>query len=122
MKRINLFLSLLLFGTPACAESDGVRRRVGFAAAWSLAGSLSQRRDLPCLKPWWHSKTVWLNAIVASCLVAETNVASLQGLLPDNTYKIVAFALPIVNIWLRGFATQGLSFKPRAPDVNGEAP
>jgi hypothetical protein len=36
--------------------------------------------------------------------------------LPTNTYKVIAFGLPIVNIWLRGLATQGLSFKPRMPN------
>lgn len=116
MRRLNIFLSILLFGTPACASAEGKRMRVSMAEAWRVAGELASGRELPCVKPWWHSKTVWFNFIVAGCLIAEGNIEQLQGLLPANTYKVIAFGLPIVNIWLRGLATQGLSFKPRMPN------
>lgn len=65
-------------------------------------------------KPWWLSKTLLVNALVGGLLLAESNISSLQGLLPANTYQIAAFALPIVNMMLRVYTTKGLSLKAAA--------
>lgn len=60
------------------------------------------------LKKVIKSRTIWLNFVVATLLLAEANITGLQGLLPDGTYKIVAFALPMLNLWLRMGTTRGL--------------
>ena len=48
-----------------------------------------------------HSRTMMLNALIATLLLAESNMTQLQGFLPESTYKVVAFALPFINLWLR---------------------
>ena len=69
---------------------------------------------LTAKKPWW-SKTLLLNSLIAALLLAEANVKSLQGILPDSKYEIVAFSLPIINMLLRVYTSQGISFKPQMP-------
>lgn len=66
-------------------------------------------------KQWWKSKTLWFNLLAATLLLAQQNIESLSGILPDSLVKPVAFALPIINIWLRAITTHGLSFTPRMP-------
>lgn len=56
-----------------------------------------------------RSRTLWVNGLVASMVLAEQNIAQLQGFLPDGTYKVVAFSLPIVNLWLRLGTTKPLT-------------
>jgi hypothetical protein len=68
----------------------------------------------PPKKP-WLSKTIVVNALVAALLLAEDKLGFLQGLLPASKYQIVAFTLPIVNMLLRVYTTQGLSLKTPQP-------
>jgi hypothetical protein len=60
-------------------------------------------------KHWWQSKTIWVNALVAVLAVAADNVSLLQPLLPANFFAIVAFGLPLVNVFLRVITTQGVT-------------
>lgn len=60
-------------------------------------------------KKWWKSKTIWLNALVAVLAVAADSVAILQPILPENFFPVVAFGLPLVNVFLRVITTQGVS-------------
>lgn len=73
----------------------------------------------PSKKP-WLSKTILLNALVAALLLAEANISGLQGFLPAAKYEVVAFLLPIVNMLLRVYTSQGLSFKPVMPPGAGQ--
>jgi hypothetical protein len=66
-------------------------------------------------KPWWRSRTIWLNLLVATFLLAEANLDAMQGIFPDWLQKTLVFGLPIVNLWLRFATSQGLSFKPQMP-------
>lgn len=59
-------------------------------------------------KPWWQSKTLWVNVVVLSLAAAEDHLGLLQPLLPVNFYQLVAFALPVVNTALRFISTTGL--------------
>lgn len=59
-------------------------------------------------KPWWQSKTLWLNAIVLALAAAEDHVGLLQPVLPVNFYQLVAFGLPVVNAALRFLTTTGV--------------
>lgn len=61
------------------------------------------------MKKWWKSKTIWLNALVAVVAVAADSVSLLQPILPENFFSIVAFGLPLVNVFLRMITTQGVS-------------
>ena len=89
--------------------------RVGLARSlWRAVLQLAPRRAGEVKKP-WLSKTIALNALVGIGLLAEANVASLQGLLPPSKYQIVAFTLPILNMLLRAYTTKGLSLKQAAP-------
>lgn len=63
------------------------------------------------VKPWWKSKTIWLNALAASLVVLESNTGLLQPLLPVNLYLVVAVALPALNTLLRAATSQGLALK-----------
>jgi hypothetical protein len=66
----------------------------------------------PPKKP-WLSKTILVNALVTGLLIAENKLGFLQGVLPASKYQIVAFTLPIVNMLLRVYTTQGVSLKPQ---------
>jgi hypothetical protein len=65
---------------------------------------------VPVKKP-WLSKTIALNGLVALGLLAENKLSFLQGVLPPTKYQVVAFILPIANMILRAYTTQGLSLK-----------
>lgn len=52
-------------------------------------------------KPWWRSRTLWVNAACLALAAAESQVGMLQGVVPGNVYAWLAFALPIVNVALR---------------------
>lgn len=60
-------------------------------------------------KPWWKSKTLWVNSIVAGLVALEDNTNLLQPFLPVHFYTAVAVGLPVVNAVLRIVTTQGLS-------------
>lgn len=59
-------------------------------------------------KSWWHSKTLWLNAVAAGLVALEAGTGALQPLLPVNLYTAIAIGLPVVNAMLRILTTQGL--------------
>lgn len=118
MKTFGPFLTIMLFGTPP-DQPSGQRTRVGPLAAWGIARYLAVQQTLAATKKPWLSKTILLNSLVAALLLAEAKVSSLQGFLPDSKYQIVAFALPILNMLLRVYTSQGLSFRPAMP--RGEA-
>lgn len=61
------------------------------------------------MKPWYTSKTLWVNAVVAALAALEAGTSILQPFLPANFYAIVAVGLPVVNAVLRIITTQGLS-------------
>lgn len=65
-------------------------------------------------KPWYCSKTLWLNIVVVVLAAAESHFNLLQPLLPVNFYAAVAFFLPVLNAALRLITTQalGLGSKP----------
>lgn len=70
-----------------------------------------QVQVLPAAKPWWQSKTLWLNALVLLLAGAEAQLGLLQPLLPVNVYALVAFGLPLANGLLRLVTAQRLAFK-----------
>ena len=73
------------------------------------------RRTPP--KPWYLSKTLWLNALVLALTAAESQLNMLQPLLPINVYALVAFALPVGNAVLRLLTNSALSSGAAADGV-----
>jgi hypothetical protein len=59
-------------------------------------------------KPWWQSKTLWVNALMAGLVALEANTSVLQPLLPVNFYLAVSIGLPVINALLRIVTVQGL--------------
>lgn len=71
----------------------------------------------PAAKPWWHSRTLWLNAVALALAAAESQLQLLQPLLPVNVFALVAFVLPVANAALRFVTTQGVAVSaPKAPE------
>lgn len=62
-------------------------------------------------KPWYKSKTLWLNAIALALAAAAENWSALQGVLPAHWYAWFAFALPIGNALIRTVTTQAIHFR-----------
>lgn len=120
MNKLFLFVRIALLGTPAWMNAEGKSYRVNPLKAWELARAYIAAQGGK-QKPWWQSKTIWINLVIASLLLAEANIESLQGLLPEWLQKSLVFALPIINVWLRVFTTQGLSFKPQMPQGEKDA-
>jgi hypothetical protein len=61
------------------------------------------------MKPWYQSKTLWVNVVVAALAALEAGTGLLQPYLPANFYVLVAVGLPVVNAVLRIVTTQGLT-------------
>lgn len=64
------------------------------------------------MKPWWHSRTLWLNALVLALAAAEAHVKLLQPVLRVDVYQLLAFTLPVLNALLRVLTTQPLALRP----------
>ena len=63
------------------------------------------------LKPWWQSKTLWFNAIVAGLASLEASANLVQAFVPGNVYGWGLMVLTIGNAILRIVTTQGVSLK-----------
>ena len=61
------------------------------------------------MKPWYTSKTIIINAIVAALVALEAGTGLLQPHLPGNFYVIIAVCLPVVNAVLRVITTTALT-------------
>lgn len=60
-------------------------------------------------KPWWKSKTLWFNAIVAGLTALEASANLIQPYLPGNVYGYGLMLLTVGNGALRIVTTQGLT-------------
>lgn len=66
------------------------------------------------MKPWYQSKTIIVNAIVAALVALEAGTGLLQPHLPGNFYAIIAVGLPVVNAILRAITTTPLTANKEA--------
>lgn len=71
--------------------------------------------ELQAAKPWWKSRTIWLNLLVLLLAAAETKLQVLQPLLPVNVYALVAFCLPLVNLAMRVVTQQAITVSGASP-------
>jgi hypothetical protein len=65
-------------------------------------------------KPWWHSKTIWLNTAVAAVAAVEASTEILKPIIPPDALGVVLAAVGILNVALR-VATGQPVVKPKAP-------
>lgn len=65
-------------------------------------------------KPWYTSKTLWVNAIAAGLIALEATMGALQPLMPVNFYAAMAVGLPVINAVLRIITTSALSVRKDA--------
>lgn len=61
------------------------------------------------MKPWYNSKTITINALVAALVALEAGTGLLQPYLPGNFYTLIAVGLPVVNAILRVITTTTLT-------------
>ena len=61
------------------------------------------------MKPWYKSKTIWFNAIIAGLVALEASFSAMQGFLPANVYGIAVTVLAVGNAMLRIVTTQGIA-------------
>lgn len=74
-------------------------------------------------KPWWQSKTIWLNALALALAMAESRMGLLKGVLPVSAFEAVAFALPVLNVAVRYVTSAAITLgTPLAPPVVDQAP
>ena len=62
-------------------------------------------------KPWYKSKTIWFNIIVAMLAALEASSAMIQPFVKGDVYGYALLILTIGNAGLRIITTQGLSLK-----------
>lgn len=62
-------------------------------------------------KPFWRSKTLWLNTLVAVLTMLESQFALLQPQLEPAHYILLLSALAGVNVFLRTVTHQKVEFK-----------
>ena len=62
-------------------------------------------------KPWWKSKTIRFNAVVAGLAALEANAHMVQPYLPGNVYGWGMMLLICGNAVLRLVTSQGVSLK-----------
>ena len=62
-------------------------------------------------KPWYKSKTIWFNIIVAMLAALEASSAMIQPFVQGSVYGYGLLILTIGNAGLRIITTQGLSLK-----------
>jgi hypothetical protein len=60
-------------------------------------------------KPWYQSRTLWLNAIVLMLAAAEAQLGVLKDVLPGGLFAWVAFGLPVANAALRLISTTAIT-------------
>lgn len=61
------------------------------------------------MKPWYQSRTLWVNTFAAILLSVEANLNLIQPYVPVNFYQLMAVALPVINLLLRSITNTGLT-------------
>jgi anti-sigma-K factor RskA len=63
------------------------------------------------MKPFWKSKTIIFNAIVAVVAGAVEFLPALQANVDPQVYAYLFFTVSVINVALRKVTTQGISLK-----------
>lgn len=68
------------------------------------------------MKPWWESKTIWLNVVVGILATADALTGALKPILPPDIMGGIVTGLAIANVALRAMTGQPVSLsKPASP-------
>ena len=60
-------------------------------------------------KPWYQSKTIWFNVIVAALAALEASASMIQPFVAGNVYGYGLLLLTVGNAALRIITSQGLT-------------
>ena len=80
----------------------------------------SPSASAPAAKPWWHSRTLWFNLIIAVLAAAEAGLDLLKAMLPFNAFALLAFVLALGNAGLRVITVAALTTSTPAPPPQAE--
>lgn len=61
------------------------------------------------MKPFWRSKTLWLNGIVALVAALEVSTGLLKPYVGEDGYVLLMILLPVANAMLRLITSEKLS-------------
>lgn len=59
-------------------------------------------------KPWWQSKTIWVNALTLAVLIIGVLVTQ-DGVIPESWLKWLAAVSAVVNVVLRFITEQPIT-------------
>lgn len=68
-----------------------------------------EKRVMNSTKPWWKSKTLWFNILVAVGAAAEASLGVIQGYFDPRIYFAIISIAAGINVMLRFISTQGLT-------------
>ena len=68
-------------------------------------------------KPWWESKTIWLNIVVGTIGVVEASSDVLKGIVPPEVMGGILVGAAMLNVVLRSVTGQPVAAK-RAPPAH----
>jgi hypothetical protein len=60
------------------------------------------------MKPWWQSKTIWFNILVAMGAAGEASLNVIQGYFDPRIYYVLLMLVPAINVVLRFISTQAI--------------
>lgn len=60
-------------------------------------------------KPWYKSKTVWFNVLVAMGVAAEASLSLIQGYFDPRIYFALIIVIAGVNVVLRIISSAGIT-------------
>lgn len=61
------------------------------------------------MKPFWKSKTLWFNVLVALLATVESQVEMLKPFLGAEGYAALVLLVPAINVGLRLISTAALT-------------
>lgn len=59
-------------------------------------------------KPWWKSKLVWFNAVIAAGAAAEASLHLIADYFDPRVYFVIIMVIAAVNVVLRFATSQGI--------------
>lgn len=74
------------------------------------------------MKPWWKSKTLWLNTAVAVGTVVEANFQIIQAHIRAEFYLVLAGLLAGANFVLRFLTNQAVCLGKQPPSQAQQQP
>lgn len=60
------------------------------------------------MKPWWKSKTLWLNFVATTVAGLTAFVPQLQSLMTPQNFALFSLGVGMVNVMLRFITSQAL--------------